>query len=101
MQNIFEKLTNAMTEAVESGISLALHSQNQEVEPLHILWGQVTNTASLLNQALNKMNIDKVALELELKSKVGQFSKVSSVTKENITRYREILLIAYKKQKGL
>ena len=84
MQNIFEKLTNAMTEAVESGISLALHSQNQEVEPLHILWGQVTNTASLLNQALNKMNIDKVALELELKSKVGQFSKVSSVTKENI-----------------
>ena len=84
MQNIFEKLTNAMTEAVESGISLALHSQNQEVEPLHILWGQVTNSASLLNQALNKMNIDKVALELELKSKVGQFSKVSSVTKENI-----------------
>ncbi len=84
MNNIFEKLTNAMTEAIESGISLALHSQNQEVEPLHILWAQVTNSASLLNQALNKMHIDKAALELELKSQVEKFPKVSSVTKENI-----------------
>ncbi len=84
MNNIFEQLTNAMTEAIESGISLALHSQNQEVEPLHILWAQVTNTASLLNQALNKMGVDKAALELELKSAVAKFPKVSSVTKENI-----------------
>jgi len=84
MNNIFEQLTNAMTEAIESAVSLALHSQNQEVEPLHILWAQVTNTASLLNQALNKMGVDKAALELELKSAVAKFPKVSSVTKENI-----------------
>ncbi len=84
MNNLFEKLTNAMTEAIESGISLALHSQNQEVEPLHVLWGQLTNSSSLLNQALNKMSVDKSAIELEVKSAVGRFPKVSSVTKENI-----------------
>ncbi len=100
MQNIFEKLTNAMTEAVESGISLALHAQNQEVEPLHILWGQVTNTSSLFNQALNKMGVDKAALELELKSRVGQFPKVSSVTKENIKLSRNTAE-SFQKAEGL
>ena len=84
MQNIFEKLTNAMTEALESGLSLALHSKNQEVEPIHIIWGQLTNSSSLLNQALNKMNIDKSAIELSVKSVVDSLPKVSSVTKENI-----------------
>ena len=66
MTNIFEKLTNQMTEAIESGISLALHTQNPEVDNIHILWGLVTNTNSILNQALNKMNIDKLLLNLNL-----------------------------------
>jgi ATP-dependent Clp protease ATP-binding subunit ClpB len=100
MNNIFEKLTNAMTEAVESGISLALHSQNQEVEPLHILWGQLTNSSSLLNQALNKMNIDKSALELEVKSSVDRFPKVSTVTKENIKLSRNTAE-SFQKAEGL
>ncbi len=90
-KELFDKLTNALNEAVQSGISLALHSKNQEVQPLHLLWGQITNTSSLLNQALNKMNIDKSALELELKSEVEKFPKVSSVTKENIKLSRSLV----------
>jgi len=90
MKDLFEKLTNAMNEAIQSGISLALHSKNQEVQPLHVLWGQLTNTSSLLNQAFNKMNIDKVALELEIKSEVEKYPKVSTVTKENIRLSREL-----------
>ncbi len=82
--NLFEKLTHQMTEAIESGLSLALHSKNQEVEPLHVLWGLVANTNSVLNQALNRASADKAALELELKSAVDKFPKVSTVSKENI-----------------
>ncbi len=100
MQNIFEKLTNAMTEALESGLSLALHSKNAEVEPIHILWGQLTNSGSLLNQALNKMGIDKAALELEVKSKVESLPKVSSVTKENIKLSRNTAE-SFQKAEGL
>ncbi|MCH9813121.1 MAG: AAA family ATPase [Epsilonproteobacteria bacterium] len=84
MNDLFEKLTNAMSEAIQSGLSLALHTKNQEVTPLHVLWGQITNTSSLFNQALNKMSIDKAALELEIKSAVEKYPKVSTVTKENI-----------------
>jgi ATP-dependent Clp protease ATP-binding subunit ClpB len=73
-----------MTDAIEAGLSLALHSKNQEVEPLHIIWGLVTNTESVLNQALNRASADKAALELELKSLVDKFPKVSTVSKENI-----------------
>jgi ATP-dependent Clp protease ATP-binding subunit ClpB len=85
MENkIFKKLTHQMQETIESGLSLALHNKNQEVEVIHILWSLLTNTSSVLNQLLNKLNIDKVAIELEIKSLANKFSSVSSVTKENI-----------------
>ncbi|MGB3750883.1 MAG: AAA family ATPase [Arcobacteraceae bacterium] len=88
---IFEKLTNQMQETIESGLSLALHNKNQEVEIVHILWGLLTNTSSVLNQLLNKLNIDKTALELEVKSLANKLSAVSSVTKENIKISRNVV----------
>ncbi|MEA2099490.1 MAG: AAA family ATPase [Campylobacterota bacterium] len=84
MSNIFEKLTHNMTQSIESAISLALHNQNQEVEPLHFLWALLTNSDSVLNQSFNKMNIDKTAIELDVKSLTSKFVKSSTITKENI-----------------
>ena len=82
--NIFEKLTHNLTEAIESSISLALHNKNQEVQSEHFLWGMLANSDSLLNQMLRKMNIDKVAMELDVKSLTEKLPKSSSVSKESI-----------------
>ena len=82
--NILEKLTNQMQSTIESGLSLALHNKNQEVDPIHLLWALLTNTGSILHQALNKMSVDKAAIELETKSLANRLPQVSSVTKENI-----------------
>jgi ATP-dependent Clp protease ATP-binding subunit ClpB len=82
--SILEKLTHQMSSSIESGLSLALHNKNQEVDPLHIVWALLTNTNSLLHQAFNKMNIDKSAIELEVKSMARKLPMVSSVTKETI-----------------
>jgi ATP-dependent Clp protease ATP-binding subunit ClpB len=82
--NILEKLTHQMSSTIESGVSLALHNKNQEVEPIHLLWALLTNTNSLLHQALNKMNADKNAIELEVKSFAKALPQASSVTKETI-----------------
>ncbi len=82
--NILEKLTNQMQSTIESGLSLALHNKNQEVEPVHLLWALLTNSGSILHQAINKMNVDKVAIELETKSIANKLPTVSSVTKESI-----------------
>ncbi len=82
--SILEKLTHQMSASIEAGVSLALHNKNQEVDPLHILWALLTNTNSLLHQAFNKMNVDKSAIELEVKSAVNRLPKVSTVTKETI-----------------
>ncbi|GIU00199.1 chaperone protein ClpB [Sulfurovum sp. TSL6] len=82
--NILEKLTNQMQGTIESGLSLALHNKNQEVQPIHLLWALLTNSGSILHQALNKMNVDKAAIELETKSIANKLPTVSSVTKENI-----------------
>ncbi len=82
--NIMDKLTNQMQGSIESGVSLALHNKNPEVDPLHVLWGLMTNTQSILNQALNKMNAEKAAIELEVKSAAEKLPSASTVTKETI-----------------
>ncbi|CAI6159948.1 MAG: Chaperone protein ClpB [uncultured Sulfurimonas sp.] len=82
--NIFEKLTHNLTQAIESAISLALHNKNQEVQSEHFLWALLTNSDSILNQILRKMNVDKVAMELDVKSLTEKLPKSSSVTKESI-----------------
>ena len=82
--NIFEKLTHNLTQAIESAISLALHNKNQEVQSEHFLWALLTNSDSILNQILRKMNVDKVAMELDVKSLTEKLPKTSSVTKESI-----------------
>jgi len=89
--SILEKLTNQMQGAIESGLSLALHNKNQEVVPLHLLWGLLTNSGSILHQALNKMNADKAAIELEVKSAVNKLPAVSTVTKESIKLSQELI----------
>ncbi len=91
MNTIFEKLTHQMTEAVESGLSLALHNKNMEVEPVHFLWALLTNSNSVLNQAFNKMNVDKTAIELDVKSLADKLPKSSSVSKENIRISRNLV----------
>jgi ATP-dependent Clp protease ATP-binding subunit ClpB len=80
-----------MAESIESALSLALHNKNNEVEIAHILWGLLTNTSSVLNQLLNKMNIDKAAIELEAKSVAGRLPKSSTVTKDNIKISRNVV----------
>ena len=82
--NISERLTNTLQETLEQGASLALHNKNQEIEPIHLFWAMLTNTNSLLNQALNRLNSDKNTLELEAKSLAGNLPKSSQVSKENL-----------------
>ncbi|WP_418185277.1 ATP-dependent Clp protease ATP-binding subunit [Aliarcobacter vitoriensis] len=89
-ENIFEKMTNQLAETIDSSVALALHNKNQEVQIVHILWALLTNTNSVLNQLLNKMNVNKVAIELEAKSNASKLPSVSSVTKENIKLSREL-----------
>ena len=73
-----------MQGTIESGVSLALHNKNQEVDPIHLVWALLTNSGSILHQALTKMNVDKAAIELETKSLANKLPQVSTVTKESI-----------------
>jgi len=91
MNNIFEKLTHNMTQAIESAISLALHNKNQEVAPIHFLWALLANSDSVLNQMFNKMNLSKAAIELDVKSMANKLPTSSTVSKENIKLSREFV----------
>ena len=91
MNKLFEKLTNQLAETIDSSLALALHNKNQELEVIHLLWALLTNTNSVLNQLLNKMNIDKAAIELEAKSYASKLPTVSNLTKENIKLSRSFV----------
>ncbi len=91
MKNIFEILTRQMTSAIESGVSLALHQKNSEATPLHVTWGLLTNSSSLLCQVLHKINIDKKAIELDVISEIKNLPTSSNVTKESIKIGRELV----------
>lgn len=78
-------MTNQLKETLDQAVSLCVHSKNQEVDTIHLIWAMLSNTQSILNQCLNKMNIDKISLELEAKSLADRLPKVSNVSKENIT----------------
>lgn len=84
MNNIFEILTDQLTQTVESSLSLALHSKNSEVKPLHMLWVMSTDTSSILNQILNKFGVSNEALNLEIKSRISILPTSSNVNRDNI-----------------
>lgn len=84
MSKIFEQLTHNMTQAIESSLSLALHNKNQEVELIHFFWALLANSDSIFNQMLNKMNSDKIAIELDVKSLTAKLPTATGTTKENI-----------------
>jgi ATP-dependent Clp protease ATP-binding subunit ClpB len=97
---IVKKFTNSMNESLSSSIALALHNKNQEAEIIHMLWASVTDTNSVVNQALNKMNSDKSAIILNIQSSAEKLPKVSNITKDNIKISRN-LYESFQKAEGL
>ncbi|TDJ87095.1 AAA family ATPase [Campylobacter volucris] len=91
MANIQEFLTDTMISNIESAVSLAIHSKNSEIKPLHLLWALSVDSSSLLNQVFNKLNISKEAFELEIKSKISSLPTSSNVSKENIKFSNEFI----------
>ena len=84
MPNIQDFLTDSMLSNVESAASLAIHSKNNEVVPLHLFWALSVDSASLLNQIFNKMGVSKEAVELEIKSKISKLATSSNVSRESV-----------------
>ncbi|EAL5962789.1 ATP-dependent chaperone ClpB [Campylobacter jejuni] len=100
MANIQDFLTDNMLSNLESSASLAIHSKNTEVVPLHLLWALSIDSTSILNQILNKLNISKEALELEIKSRISKLATSSNVSRENI-RFSNELINSLENAKGL
>lgn len=100
MAKIQDFLTDNMLSNLESAASLAIHSKNNEVVPLHLLWALSVDSTSILNQILNKLNISKEALELEIKSRISKLATSSNVNRENI-RFSNELINSLENAKGL
>ncbi|EAV9571326.1 AAA family ATPase [Campylobacter coli] len=95
-----EFLTDNMLSNLESAASLAIHSKNNEVVPLHLLWALIVDSSSILNQICNKFNISKEALELEIKSRISNLATSSNVNRENV-RFSNEFINSLESAKGL
>lgn len=100
MANLQDFLTDSMLSNVESAASLAIHSKNSEITPLHLFWALSVDSTSLLNQIFNKMNISKEAVELEIKSKIAQLPTSSNVSRESV-RFGSEFINSLESAKGL
>ncbi|ECO2834550.1 AAA domain-containing protein [Campylobacter coli] len=100
MANIQDFLTDNMLSNLESAASLAIHSKNNEVVPLHLLWALIVDSSSILNQICNKFNISKEALELEIKSRISNLATSSNVNRENV-RFSNEFINSLESAKGL
>ncbi len=100
MANIQEFLTDNMLSNLESAASLAIHSKNNKVVPLHLLWALIVDSSSILNQICNKFNISKEALELEIKSRISNLATSSNVNRENV-RFSNEFINSLESAKGL
>ncbi|EKH5380893.1 AAA family ATPase, partial [Campylobacter coli] len=78
----------------------AIHSKNNEVVPLHLLWALIVDSSSILNQICNKFNISKEALELEIKSRISNLATSSNVNRENV-RFSNEFINSLESAKGL
>lgn len=100
MANSQDFLTDSMLSSVESAASLAIHSKNSEITPLHLFWALSVDSTSLLNQIFNKMNISKEAVELEIKSKIAKLPTSSNVSRESV-RFGNDFINSLESAKGL
>ena len=91
MANIFNELTSMSQDLIDSAISLAIGNKNQQVVPLHMLWALSADSNSLLNQILNKANVSKEALVLDIKSNADKLPQSSNVSKNNIQISNELI----------
>ena len=91
MANIFNELTSMSQDLIDSAISLAIGNKNPQVVPLHILWALSADSNSLLNQILNKANVSKEALVLDIKSNADKLPQSSNVSKNNIQISNELI----------
>lgn len=100
MANSQDFLTDSMLSNVESAASLAIHSKNSEITPLHLFWALSVDSASLLNQIFNKMGVSKEAVELEIKSKIAKLPTSSNVSRESV-RFGNEFINSLESAKGL
>ena len=100
MANLQDFLTDSMLSNVESAASLAIHSKNSEITPLHLFWALSVDSTSLLNQIFNKMGISKEAVELEIKSKIAKLPTSSNVSRESV-RFGSDFINSLESAKGL
>ena len=100
MANSQDFLTDSMLSNVESAASLAIHSKNSEITPLHLFWALSVDSASLLNQIFNKMGVSKEAVELEIKSKIAKLPTSSNVSRESV-RFGSDFINSLESAKGL
>lgn len=91
MANIFDELTSMSQDLIDSAISLAIGNKNPQVVPLHMLWALSADSNSILNQILNRANVSKEALVLDIKSSANNLPQSSNVSKNNIKISNELV----------
>src|SRR5574340_459956 len=88
----FDKFTVKAQEALQAAQEMAGRSEQQLIEPLHLLWAIVAQTDGVVRPLREKLGAPVAALSVELEKQIGRLPKVSGVSEQSLGRTANTVL---------
>ena len=77
-----QNFTQKSVEAIQTAQQMAIQYQNNQIEPLHLLYALLTQNQGLIPQILTKMNVNVEALTQSVGQSMSQLPRVSGPGRE-------------------
>ena len=81
----FDKLTVKAQEALQAAQEMGGRSGQQQIEPLHLLWGLIAQGDGVVPPLLEKLGVSPARLAGEIEKQIEQLPKVAGVTQQYLS----------------
>jgi ATP-dependent Clp protease ATP-binding subunit ClpB len=80
-----DKLTIKAQEALQAAQEMGARSGQQQIEPLHLLWGLVAQADGVVSPLLEKLGVSPGTLSGEIESQISRLPKVSDLSQQYLS----------------
>jgi ATP-dependent Clp protease ATP-binding subunit ClpB len=88
----FDKLTVKAQEALQAAQEMCARANQQQIEPLHILWALIAQGDGVVPPLLEKLGAPPTALASEVEKQVERLPKVTGITQQYMSKASEDVL---------
>src|SRR5271170_4949414 len=82
----FDKLTVKAQEALQAAQEYGARSNQQQIEPLHLLWALAAQGDGVVPPLLEKLGVSPATLTSEIEKQVARLPKISGPSEQSLNR---------------